>query len=200
MSTVPGYKYITQENIDEGVFNVSSAEEFSEAQKYNAKMFTNRKIKYRFLSEFWGMVCTDVILVPLLIIMNNEKANISSDLLMSMSVLPNYFWLYMLLIAVYVFLFVLFVAKKKDYDWRKCLAYTSLLVPINLAYIALVAINCILMYFFNKLDKELKAEPGYPSFICLKLTFIKDEPDDTPSEDAKASSYKPGEMDDLDFL
>lgn len=197
MSTLADYKYITQEIIDEGVFNITSAEEYAEAQKYNERMFFNRKKKYRFLSEYWAMIACDAIMVPYLVSTANEEANTLAAFMYSS--IPDSWFLYTLPILFYVLFFAFFVIYKKDYDWRKCLVYSSLLLFVNIVYVFLVAINCTLMYFFNKLDKELKTEPGTPHFICLKLTYIREEPvEEAAEEETGFDKYKC--KDDIEFL
>ena len=57
------YRYVTQEHIDSGVFNVKSAEEFADVQTYNANMINFRKQRYRFLAEYWWVVGTNALIV-----------------------------------------------------------------------------------------------------------------------------------------
>ena len=183
------YRYVTQKHIDSGVFNVKSAEEFSDVQTYNANMINFRKQRYRFLAEYWWVVGTNALIVPLILYCKPEinplfQVNIS-----------DYKWLLYTLCASFAFLFIFFVMHKKDYDWKKCLVYTSLLVPIDTVYIILVIMNCLLMYLFGKLDRQLRDEPGYPHFVQLKVTVIKEEDEKEAEEKYSFDKYKSDVLD-----
>lgn len=187
------YKYVTQEHIAGSTFNARTAEEFADVSRYNENMISLRKKRYRFLAEYWWVVGSNALIAPLVLMCSPNLVP-----LIPLKV-EGYKWIKYTLAACFAFLFIFFVMHKKDYDWRKSLVYTSLLVPIDMVYIILVVMNCLLMYLFGRLDRELKDEPGYPHFVQLKITVIREDDETEAEEKFSFDKYKSdvSDMEDL---
>lgn len=166
-------KYITQDNIDESHINITSAEMYTEFKEYNQRMLDMQKKRWRFLRDFWGLWIMNAILLPIgvitvLMLMQNGSLIYAAC---------GMFLPCVLLAAIYLFLMIYFIGIRKLYSFKAGLLISAILIPINLAFIALAAANAAVIYFMEKEDSSIRNETGYPHFAQLVgsfKSFVKD--------------------------
>jgi hypothetical protein len=174
-------KYIGQKELDECHFEVKSADMFREAQEFNAYMLEMQRRKWKFRKNLIYMGILDCILIPIGLIRPDS----------SLSPLRHLFdrntsiVLSALFSFAFLAMFCLFFIHKRDYSWKKCLAYSLFLIPSNIVNIITVIFNTILMFFMEKTDSEIKDEPGYPAFPQLHISCPVDIDALEPGEDMK---------------
>nr|WP_162148429.1 hypothetical protein [Ruminococcus flavefaciens] len=166
-------KFITQDNIDESHINITSAEMYTEFKEYNQHMLDMQKKRWRFLRDFWALWIMNAILLfvgimtALMLMWNGSLIYMASGTFMPC-------WL---LVAIYLFLMIYFIGIRKLYSWKAGLLISAILVPVNLAFIALAAANAVVIYFMDKEDSSIRNEIGYPHFAQLVgsfKSFVKD--------------------------
>lgn len=159
-------RYIGQKELDECHFEVRSADMFREAQEFNAHMLEMQRRKRKFRKDLISMCVLDCILIPIGLIRPDSSLSPLRHLFdrntsILLSILFSFGFLAM---------FCLFFIHKRDYSWKKCLAYSLFLIPSNLINLLAVGFNTVLMYFMEKTDNEIKDEPGYPAFPQLHIS------------------------------
>ena len=186
-------KYIDQDVLDECHLAVTSSDVYREAQEFNAYMLEMQRRRYRFRKEAAAMIFTDLVVVPF------GMSGISgrSSLLGHMESRSAAVRLCLLFTLTYAALFCFFFLYKKDYSWKKCLAYSMLLFPASYVNIIAVIANTVLMFFMDKLDRSIRFEPGYPAFPQLHLTFPADL--DALEEGEMKDSRDAGRSEDLEY-
>lgn len=154
------YKYITQDIIDKGTINITSGEIYAEAEQYNdrARQFYRKK---KLIENCFPVWCAAQFLLLGYCVFYLNCENDPSVWLT----------LRMLCSIPYAVLFGWFILKRAN---RKPL--TALLVSLPLPLIApklivLLLANVILAYLYTKAQTELEAEPGYPAFALLRITY-----------------------------
>ena len=161
-------KYITQENIDEAHVNITSAEMYKEFKEYNQRMLDMQKKRRRFLRDFWIMVITNIILIPIGVVF----VNISPLYKISGTIILN-----LMLTLISLFILVYFVIIRKVYNWKIGLASSLMLIPVCAGLIPLAVANPILINLMEKTDSSIRNETGYPHFVQLSgsyKSFVKD--------------------------
>lgn len=161
-------KYITQENIDEAHVNITSAEMYKEFKEYNQRMLDMQKKRRRFLRDFWIMVITNIILIPIGVVF----VNISPLYKISGTIILN-----LMLTLISLFILVYFVIIRKVYNWKIGLASSLMLIPVCVGLIPLAVANPILINLMEKTDSSIRNETGYPHFVQLSgsyKSFVKD--------------------------
>lgn len=161
-------KYITQENIDEAHVNITSAEMYKEFKEYNQRMLDMQKKRRRFLRDFWIMVITNIILIPIGVVF----VNISPLYKISGTIILN-----LMLTLISLFILVYFVIIRKVYNWKIGLVSSLMLIPVCAGLIPLAVANPILINLMEKTDSSIRNETGYPHFVQLSgsyKSFVKD--------------------------
>ena len=72
---------------------------------------------------------------------------------------------------------IYFIGIRKIYSWKAGILTALILIPANVAFIALAAANAVVIYFMDKEDGRLRKEKGYPHFAQLVgsfKSFVKD--------------------------
>lgn len=161
-------KYITQENIDEAHVNITSAEMYKEFKEYNQRMLDMQKKRRRFLRDFWIMVITNIILIPIGVVF----VNISPLYKISGTIILN-----LMLTLISLFILVYFVIIRKVYNWKIGLVSSLMLILVCVGLIPLAVANPILINLMEKTDSSIRNETGYPHFVQLSgsyKSFVKD--------------------------
>ncbi|MDD7517853.1 hypothetical protein [Ruminococcus flavefaciens] len=164
-------KYITQENIDAAHINITSAEMYTEFKEYNQHMLDMQKERWRFLRDFWGLWIMNVI---------GLHAGLQTVYFWKCSLIYQMSGAFMpcaLLAAIYLLLMIYFIGIRKIYSWKAGILTALILIPANVAFIALAAANAVVIYFMDKEDGRLRKEKGYPHFAQLVgsfKSFVKD--------------------------
>ncbi len=168
-------RYITQKDIDESHINITSAEMYKEFQDYNSHMLRMQQRKVRFLVDFYGMMAVDLLLIPVLCILTGKYTQITEPISDNMMFIVS-----TLLIGLFMAAYVFFVLIKKIFKWPICLAFSLLTVLFRAslwAYIValvFVGLNCWLIHAIKREDDALKEHVGYPAFVQLIPSFIRD--------------------------
>lgn len=196
--TLSDLKYITPIDIQNAYLNITSSDMYAEAKKFNKHMYDMQRKRWRFLRDFWSMILLNVFMLAL---GAATSASSYTSLLfratggrgpfgmavggnMLVTVAPA---------AVYTVLFVWLILIRRTYDWRLILAMSAVLVPVNYAFIALAIANVILIRLMDRTDNEIKDEIGYPHFVELTLSYIRDE---EGAEDGDMDRFEDGEKSD----
>lgn len=165
-----GLKYITQEHIDEGCINVTSAEMYAEVQEFNTEMLRMQRKREPFLRDLWLMILMNAFLVPVGFLSMNRKRSILYAVTGG-SLLPAF-----LAVLLFTAVFVYFVIYRKNYSWKIGMLLTGiLLVPVNLLLITNVAANGISLYLMEKVDSSIRDQIGYPHFVQLVTSYIRED-------------------------
>lgn len=171
-------KYITQKNIEESSIEVTNAQEFAEADKYNAHMVKMYKERWKYFYEYSGMILANVIFF----ILGGKYIAKPGEFTIQASPLGRLWndmticWIPLLLTAV---IFGYFVVFRKILSWKYGVFASILCSSISLSFIIPLAINIPLMMMIRKKDEKLSKEVGYPMFSKLNIDTRrkKNEPD-----------------------
>ena len=178
--TIQDLKYITPLEIQAAHLNVTSAEMYDEAKKFNQHMYDMQVKRHRFLRDMWGVLILNVIAFALC--MPTAASSYTSLLFkatggsgpVGMAVGGNLVLTY-LPALIYAAAFIVFILIRKVYNWKLILLISLMAIPTHYAFIILTIGNTILVKKMNDVDTEIKDEVGYPSFTELHLSYIRDE-------------------------
>ena len=196
--TIQDLKYITPLEIQAAHLNVTSAEMYDEAKKFNQHMYDMQRIRHRFLRDMWGILILNVVVFALAI---PTAASPYTSLLFSatggrgplgMAEGGNLTLTY-LPAVIYAAAFIYFILIKKLYNWKLMLILSLIPIPTHYAFIALAIGNVILVKKMYDTDNEMKDEVGYPYFAELHLSYIRDE---ESLEDNGMDTFTEGERSD----
>lgn len=196
--TIQDLKYITPLDIQAAHLNVTSSEMYAEAKDFNKHMYAMQKKRWRFLRDYWVMAVFNVIMLALGVL---TAMSSYTSLLFSVSggrgpvglATGGNMWVTLFPVPIYIILFVWLIMLRKIYDSRLVLLISVILFPVNYAFIMLAIMNVILIGAMNKVDNEIKDEVGYPHFVELTLSYIRDEEN---AEDGGMESYSEDETSD----
>jgi hypothetical protein len=199
--TIQDLKYITPLDIQAAHLNVTSAEMYDEAKKFNMHMYDMQRKRRRFLRDMWGILILNVIMFALAIptatspftsLVFKATGGSGPVLMATGGNLP----LTYLPAAIYAVAFIYFILIKKLYNWKLILLLSLIAVPTHYAFIMLAIGNAVLVKKIYETDEEIKDEVGYPGFAELLLSFIRDEESleeggmDTYSDDEKSDDLE----------
>jgi len=185
-------RYITQENIDEAHINITSPDMYTEAREYNIHMLRMRRRKFMLLCDFWGMFGMNLLLIPIILLFslnyNTTLLKLAGAPLALSFVLPFVFW------GLYGY----FLFYRKLLDWRVTLLISALLIPAGLLFAVTTAVNTFITWYMRRTKTQIEEDVGYPEFVELSTTFIRDEVEEQMETYSK-TYIKPSE-DDGSFL
>ena len=196
--TINDLKYITPLDIQAAHLNVTSAEMYDEAKKFNQHMYDMQVKRRRFLCDKWGIVILNVIMLALAYY---TAASSYTSLIfwatggrgpVGMATGGNLALTYLPLI-VYTAAFVYFVMIRKLYNWKLLLVLSLIPIFAHYAYIVVAIANTLLAKKMYDIDCEIADEVGYPSFTELHLSYIRDE---EPLEDNGMDTFTDEETSD----
>ena len=178
--TIQDLKYITPLDIEAAHLNVTSAEMYDEAKKFNQHMYDMQRRRHRFLRDMWSLILLNIFMFA--VAMPTAMSSYTSlafrlsggSGLVMMAKGGNLFLTY-LPAVIYAAAFVYFIVIKKFYSSSLIFILTLIAVPTNYAFLLMAIFNAILVKKMNDVDNEIKEEPGYPGFAELHLSFIRDE-------------------------
>lgn len=196
--TIQDLKYITPLDIQAAYLNVTSSEMYAEAKDFNMHMYDMQRKRWRFMRDFWLMVVFNVIMLALGVL---SAASSYTSLLFYVSggrgplgfTTGGNMFVTLFPVPIYIVLFVWLVLIRKMYDSRLVLVISLMLFPVNYGFIGLTIANVILIGAMNKVDNEIKDEVGYPHFVELTLSYIRDEEN---AEEGGMESYSEEEATD----
>lgn len=175
-------KYITQEIIDKGGFNVTSPEMFEEARQYNSDVVVNaaKRTRVHTVTGLWlvlqyGFV---IIFVCMKLFMLNmaDLSNIAGGFFSQVSTYAMLIGGAIGVIAFFI-LFSYFVILRDNREPR-IMAVTSLpLVAAGLTFVIFPLVNFLIGMLYTKTENKLSEEAGYPAFVRLNVTTIESEAD-----------------------
>ncbi len=171
-------KYITQKNIDEGSVEVANAQEYAEADKYNAHMILMYKERWKYYYEYAGMILANVLFFILggKFISKPGRFGFQSSPLGRLWNNMDVCWIPLIITA---FIFVYFILYRKMLSWKYGVFASIICSSISLSFIIPLVINIPLMIMIRKKDERLSKEVGYPQFSRLNIDTRrkKSEPD-----------------------
>ena len=178
--TIQDLKYITPLDIQAAHLNVTSAEMYDEAKKFNKHMYDMQRKRRRFLRDMWGILILNVVILALAL--PTATSDTTSLLFratggrgpVGMATGGN-LTLTCLPAVIYAAAFIYFILIKKLYNWKLMLILSLIPIPTHYAFIVLAIGNTILVKKMNDVDNEIKDEVGYPGFAELHLSYIRDE-------------------------
>lgn len=154
------YQYITQEIIEEGTINITSAAMHAEAVQYNKRMklFYQKK---KLVSSCYLVWCVAqyVLLGYCLFYMQMEN---EPSVLLTLRTLAG---------VPYAVLFYFLIIKYKKSEPIIALLVSLPLLLVHVKLLVLLLANVILAHLYSKLRTEMEAEPGYPHFVTLHITY-----------------------------
>ena len=163
------WKYITQDVIDAGGINVTSAEMFAEAREYNIEAVRNynKKRRNHWFIAIWsvGQLVLSLVIGIVLVVDNQLEQMFNSTTTPTWRILLRLFGF-----LAYVGAFAYFVIYRRD-PRPHVMALSSL--PILIAdrkFIAIVAFNFLVGWLHEKVENELKTKSDYPKFARLTVT------------------------------
>lgn len=163
------WKYITQDIIDAGGINVTSAEMFAEAREYNIEAVRNYNKKQRnhWFIAIWsvGQLVLSLVIGIVLVVNNQLEQMFSSAITPTWRILLRLFGF-----LAYMGVFAYFVILRRD-PRPHVMALSSL--PILIAdwkFIGIVAFNFLVGWLHEKVENDLRTKPDYPKFTRLIVT------------------------------
>ena len=196
--TIQDLKFITPLDIEAAYLNITSAEMYEEAKRFNQHMYDMRCKRWRFLRDFWGITMLNIIMLA--IGTATALSSYTSFLFaatgghgpvgMAVGGNPAITWAPAF---VYAGMYIYFILIRKLYNWKVLLILSLILIPVNYCFIVLAGFNVWLVIAMNKVDSEIKGEVGYPHFVELNLSYIRDE---EPADEGDMASYEGAEKSD----
>lgn len=162
------YKYITQENIDEGVIRVNSAEEYEEADRYNDHMmkeYRKRRIIGLATNIWFVMQFTAFFFAMYGMIIDPANAEGFSPFVPIGAIL-------------FLVSYTYFVVIRKQRTPLVAFLTTVPLLLIKPGYLLIIVPNTILAYFYDKYEKTARQDPGYPGFARITVAYLRPDPDE----------------------
>ena len=163
------WKYITQDIIDAGGINVTSAEMFAEAREYNIEAVRNYNKKQR---NHWFIAIWSVgqlvlsLAIGVMLVVNNQL-----DQMFHATTTPTWRILLRLFgFLAYMGVFAYFVMIRRD-PRPHVMVLSSL--PILIAdwkFVGIVAFNFLVGWLHEKTEDQLREKQGYPKFARLTVT------------------------------
>ncbi|MBP5362162.1 MAG: hypothetical protein J6Y71_03925 [Ruminococcus sp.] len=199
--TIQDLKYITPLDIQAAYLNITSSEMYAEAKEFNKHMYDMQRKRWRFLRDFWLVVALNVIIFG--ICLPTALSDTTSFIFkatggsgpVGMATGGNIPLTY-LPALIYLAAFLYFIVIKKIYNWRLMLVISLIPLPTHYAFLILAIFNVILVKKMNDVDNEIKDEVGYPHFVQLVLSYIRDE--ENAEEGAMESFSDSEKSDDLE--
>jgi len=162
-------RYITQDNIDEAHINITSPDMYTEVREYNIHMLRMRRKQFVLLCDFWGMFFLNLCLIPIILLFSLDYKTtllrIAGAPLALSFILPVVFWL----------LYGYFIFYRKLLDWRVTLLISALLIPAGILFAVTAAVNTFITWYMRKTKTEIESDVGYPGFVELQTSFIREE-------------------------
>ena len=163
------WKYITQDVIDAGGINVTSAEVFAEAREYNIEAVRNynKKRRNHWFIAIWsvGQLVLSLVIGIVLVVDNQLEQMFNSTTTPTWRILLRLFGF-----LAYVGAFAYFVIIRRD-PRPHVMALSSL--PILIAdwkFVGIVAFNFLVGRLHEKTEDKLREKWGYPKFARLTVT------------------------------
>jgi hypothetical protein len=163
------WKYITQDIIDAGGINVTSAEMFAEAREYNIEAIRNYNKKQRnhWFIAIWsvGQLVLSLAIGVILVVMNQ------TDQILNHTTTPTWRILLRLFgFLAYMGAFAYFVIYRRD-PRPHVMALSSLpLLITDWKFAGIVAFNFLVGWLHEKVENDLRTKPDYPKFTRLIVT------------------------------
>ncbi len=194
-------KFITPLDINEAHLNITSAEMYEEAKNFNRHMYLMRCKRWKFLRDFWGITILNVLMIAI----GAVSATSSYTSLLFFLTGGRGPWgmatggnvvVTLAPLALYTVMYVYFILIRRFYNWKMILPMSLVIVPVNYCFIVLMIFNVWLVIAMNKVDSEIKGEVGYPHFVELTLSYIRDEEN---AEEGDMEKFEDGDkVDDLE--
>lgn len=172
-------KYVTQENIDSAAVNVTSAAMYAEVHDLNDHFHEMQKKRHLYLGELWGTI--SILFSTLFFAMLDflrytpqevEECGSMPSILLHMS---RNFWFCMLLVIVLAIMTVYFIYIRKFFDWKLALALMLILSAVHIIFLIPVIFLPIVINIMKKFYDSMKDDVGYPHFVILTASYIRDE-------------------------
>ena len=170
------WKYITQDIIDAGGINVTSAEMFAEAREYNIEAVRNynKKRRNHWLIALWS-VGQFAVAIAIAVMVLTVSITYQTD---HGTVPPT--WLSVLRLGgflAYVGATVYFVIVRRD---TRPLVMTACALPVLIAswkFLGIPALDLLVGWLHQRTENELKNKSGYPAFSRLAVTTSQSDSD-----------------------
>lgn len=172
-------KYVTQENIDSATVNITSADMYAEVHELNDHFCEMQKKRHFFLSELWGTVSllsATLIGAMLDFLMYTpqkvEKCGLVPSILLYIS---HNVWLCMGTVIVLTAMSIYLIYICKVLDWKLALLLMLMLSAVHVMFLLPVFFMPLIINIMKKLDDSIKGDIGYPHFVMLTASYIRDE-------------------------
>lgn len=184
-------KYITQENIDSASVNVTSADMYTEVHELNDHFRRMRNKRHLFLGELWGTVSllfTTLVGAMLDFLMYTpqkvEKCGLVPSILLHIS---HNVWLCMGTVIVIAAMSIYLIYIRKFFDWKLALVLMLILSAVHIVFLVTAFFMPVITNIMKKIDDSIKDDIGYPHFVILTASYIRDEEN---AEDGVMDSVK----------
>lgn len=172
-------KYVTQENIDSAAVNVTSADMYTEVHELNSHLREMQKKRHFFLGELWGTVSLlFVVLVGAMLDFfmytpqKVEKCGLTPSILLHIS---QNVWLCMASMIVLALTTVYLIYIRKIFDWKLALVLMLMLSAVHIIFLIPAFFMPLIVNVMKNLDESIKDDIGYPHFVMLTASYIRDE-------------------------
>ncbi|MDE7364971.1 MAG: hypothetical protein K2N27_08860 [Ruminococcus sp.] len=172
-------KYVTQENIDSATVNVTSADMYAEVHELNDHFREMQRKRHFFLGELWGTV--SLLSATLGCAMLNffiytpqkvEACKLMPSILLYTS---KNIWLCMASAIVLALMTVYLIYIRKIFSWILALVLMLILSAVHIVFLIPTFFLPIIINIMKKLDDSIKDDVGYPHFVMLTASYIRDE-------------------------
>ena len=173
-------KYITQDIIDKGTFNVTSPEMMSEARRYNMAMVTNAAKRRRVdvITGAWIFFQIPIrILAVCAWLMTATIADWSAA--DAVEVITSWARLGLLFLGLFAYLGLMgyYIIFRGMRDQKTMVLCSVPAVFTTATGIITVMINFFAGLWYTRTDEILSEEAGYPGFVRLNVTTVESDSD-----------------------
>lgn len=173
--TTDDLKYVTPLDIQNAHINVTSAEMYAEAKKVNTHMYAMQGKRVRFLRDFWSLLGMNIcILVLAALSCLDSRFSLIYKLTGGVGSVGGNIPLTLLPLLFYGAGYIYFILIRKMYNPWIMLIFAVMLVPMNYICIILVIADAIVVRFMGKIDDEIKNQVGYPHFVELHISTLRE--------------------------
>ena len=170
------WKYITQDIIDAGGINVTSAEMFAEAREYNIEAVRNytKKRRNHWFIAIWslGQLVLSLVIGIMLVVNNQLEQMFTSTTTPTWRILLRLFGF-----LAYMGVFAYFVIIRRDPRPHVMLLSTLPILIADWRFAGVAAFNFLVGWLHEKTEDQLREKCGYPKFSRLIVTTAYSDSD-----------------------
>lgn len=172
-------KYVTQENIDSATVNVTSADMYTEVHELNDHFREMQRKRHFFIGELWGTV--SLISATLggamlnFFIYTPQKVEVCKLMPSILLYTSKNIWLCMASAIILALMTVFLIYIRKIFSWQLVLVLMLIMSAVHIVFLVPAFFLPIIINIMKKIDDSIKDDIGYPHFVMLTVSYIRDE-------------------------